>query len=287
MNQIGSCLNVLLGIRGENRMNIGIIGYGSMGKMLLEKLTDVERSICNNIYLSNRNIEKINHLSPNVNICKDNSVLAEKSDIIFICVRPSDIKDVLEDIKPTIRDEAIIVSLNGSITFEMIEKVILHKTAKVIPSVTAEINQSQTLICFNDLITDFERQEIINILSGMGNVIELPENELGMGSELVSCMPGFIASIFDVICHAAKTHTSIPEEQVVQMVMNTLCATGELMIDKKMSFNDIVSRVATKGGITEEGTNVIYKSFPKIADEMFYKTLEKRAQTAIKAEESF
>ena len=80
----------------------------------------------------------------------------------------------------------------------------------------------------------------------MGNVIELPENEMGMGSELVSCMPGFIASIFSVLCQEAKKHTLISEQQVVQMVLNTLCAKGNLMLEKDMTFDEVVSCVATK-----------------------------------------
>ena len=42
-----------------------------------------------------------------------------------------------------------------------------------------------------------------------------------------------------------------------------------------------------KGGITEEGTKVIYDMFPSAADEMFNKTLEKRRLTAEKAAASF
>ena len=102
---------------------------------------------------------------------------------------------------------------------------------------------------------------------------------MGMGSELVSCMPGFIASMFDVICKSAKKHTTIPESQIINMVLNTLCSTGELMLQKDMCFEEVVSRVATKGGITEVGSRVIYDGFPCTADEMFEKTLAKRRET--------
>ena len=121
----------------------------------------------------------------------------------------------------------------------------------------------------------------------MGEVIELPENEMGMGSELVSCMPGLIASMFDVVCQAAQLHTSIPKEQITRMVLKTVSATSELMMQKQMTFQDVVSRVATKGGITEEGTKVIYEMFPNAAEEMFVKTLEKRRLVAEKAKSSF
>ncbi|MDE6742900.1 MAG: NAD(P)-binding domain-containing protein [Lachnospiraceae bacterium] len=268
-------------------MNVGIIGYGSMGQMLLEKFAESGIIKFKELFISNRHIEKIHHLTTFYNVCRSNGELAQKADIIFICVRPSEIKSVLEEIKPNMKEDALVVSLNGSITFEHMEKLIDCKIAKAIPSVTAEVNQSQTLVCFNQSVADFDKKEVISILECMGNVIELPENEMGMGSELVSCMPGFIASIFDVLCQAAKKHTLIPEQQVVQMVLNTLCATGNLMLENNMTFDEVVSRVATKGGITEEGVKVISEGFPEIADTIFLKTLEKRRLTAQKAEELF
>ena len=59
------------------------------------------------------------------------------------------------------------------------------------------------------------------------------------------------------------------------------------MLQKNMSFEDVVTRVATKGGITEEGTKVVYEEFPDTADLLFKKTLEKRRMTAEKARASF
>ena len=54
-----------------------------------------------------------------------------------------------------------------------------------------------------------------------------------------------------------------------KMVLNTMIATGNLMLEKDMSYEEVVSRVATKGGITEEGTKVIYREFPETMEELF------------------
>ena len=59
------------------------------------------------------------------------------------------------------------------------------------------------------------------------------------------------------------------------------------MLEKEMSFGDVVTRVATKGGITEEGTKVVYEMFPETADKLFENTLEKRRLTAVNAQKSF
>ncbi len=264
-------------------MNIGIIGYGSMGKMLFEKF---QAAGYTNVFITNRTKEKLAAVS-NANICESNDELASKSDIVFICVRPLDIKDVLENIKNSIKNNTLLVSLNGSVSFSSMEKILNHKISKVIPSVTAEINRSQTLVCYNQLVKEDDKTALKELLQSIGTVIELPENEMGMGSELVSCMPGFLASIFDVICQVSKEHTAIPENQISQMVLNTVSSTVELMQQNKMDFADVVSRVATKGGITEVGSKVIYDSFTPTAQEMFEKTLEKRRQTTLKAEDVF
>ena len=267
-------------------MNTGIIGYGSMGKMLLEKFTDAGISP-ENLYVYNRTEAKLTGVGKTAIICHSPNELAASCDLIFLCVLPSAIKAVLEDIRTEVKEGCLLVSLNGSVTFEQMERIVKHKMAKAIPSVTAEINKSQTLVCYNELAKETDRKALEQLLRCIGNVIELPAKEMGMGSELVSCMPGFIASVFDVICRAAGKHTEIPSDQVIRMVLNTLCATGELMLEKQMSFEEIVKRVATKGGITEEGTRVIYEQFPETADMLFEKTLAKRKKTAEHAEEYF
>ena len=99
---------------------------------------------------------------------------------------------------------------------------------------------------------------------------------MGMGSELVSCMPGFIAAVFNEICTSAQKQTSIEADEVVQMVLNTMVGTGQLMIENDYTYQDVITRVATKGGITEEGVKVIQESFPQVSDSIFDKTLEKR-----------
>ena len=268
-------------------MNIGIIGYGSMGRMLTEKFAAAGKPENGSIFVSSRTKEKLRALPAGVTGCGSNSEAAARADMVFLCVKPGDMKGILEEIRPALKPEALLVSLNGSITFAQLEKIIAGRIAKMIPSVTAEISRSQTLVCFNRQAAAEDRQALQELLGCIGEVIELPEEEMGMGSELASCMPGFIAAVFDVICRAAGKHTEIPEDQVVRMVLKTMAATGELMLRKNMSFDDVVARVATKGGITEEGTKVIYEEFPATADRLFEKTLAKRKQTAERAAESF
>ena len=54
-----------------------------------------------------------------------------------------------------------------------------------------------------------------------------------------------------------------------------------------MNFGDVISRVATKGGITEEGVKVIEKSLPQVFDEMLDQTMNKRKVVSEKVYKEF
>ena len=260
---------------------IGIIGFGTIGKLFLEKFLDSGLLAPEDIFVSNRSPSKLEKITDKkVNVCLENRMLVQKSDYIFFCVKPSDLKTVFDEVKDVLSKDKYIVSVNGSIKFSQLEKYFPeNRISKIIPSVTAEVNSSQTLVCHNEKVVDEDFAFINQLLCTFGNVINLPENEIGMGSELVSCMPGFIASIFNEIAKGAGKHTEIPEDQRIEMLLNTMIATGLLIKNKKQSFYEVIEKVATKGGITEEGVKVIEKDFPHVVDELFEKTLEKRRLT--------
>ena len=125
-------------------MKIGIIGYGSMGKMLLWKFAEQDFISKQNLYAFNRTIEKLDETKEIAQIVSSKE-LASFCDFIFICVCPADIQIVLEEIKESLKEGALVISLNGNISFEKIRATLDCKTAKVIPSLTAEIGRSQTL----------------------------------------------------------------------------------------------------------------------------------------------
>ncbi|GHU70903.1 pyrroline-5-carboxylate reductase 3 [Spirochaetia bacterium] len=270
---------------------IGIIGYGSMGKMLLSKFIESKTVKEHDLFIANRTYEKIINLNtvyPQINICKNNADVAKNVDILFICVKPLEIKTVLLEINNAIKGGCHIVSLNGSVLFKQLEQICINqKWSKVIPSVTAEINQSVTLMCHNDYVKNDDKSNLKELLECFGIVVEIPEKEMGIGSELTSCMPGFIGAIFKVITDEAERHTSINKQEIIKMVLETMHGTGKLLLEKGMTFDNLIDRVATKGGITEEGTKIIEKGLPEIINEMFEKTLEKRKITTDKVQKEF
>lgn len=270
---------------------IGIIGYGSMGKMLLEKFLETKTVDESNLFVSNRTYEKIINLTkiyPKINICRNNIDVVKNADMFFICVKPFETKALLLEIINDAKEDAHIISINGAILFKYLEQICKNrKLSIIIPSVTAEVNKSVTLISHNNYVNDYDKNNIKRLLECFGTVTKVSETEIGTDSELTSCMPGYIAAIFEVITDVAEKHIPVNKEQIIQMVTETMYGAGKLLLEKRMTFDNLVNKVATKGGITEEGVKIIREQLPKTINEMFEKTLEKRRWTTEMAQKDF
>jgi len=260
--------------------NIGIIGYGSMGKMIFSKILESKIVHESNVFLAERAYDAIKDLKtvyPHLKICENNKDAAKNADTVFLCVKAPDIKKVLTEILPEMKKDCHIVSLNGSVMFRQMDQICEgRKISKITPNINGEISQSITLVSHNAFVNAGDKNGLKELLECFGSVVELSETEAGVAMDLTSCMPGFIGAMLKLIADEAAKHTSIPKDEIHIMLLGTVRGTANYLLEKDVAFEELVSRVATKGGITEEGTKVINVKLPEIINEIFARTAEKR-----------
>ena len=261
-------------------VKVGLIGYGSMGSMLVSALIMSGTLTPDEIIVSTRTKSKLDALKnqwSNINIARDNTEVAKQAKYIFVCVKALEMKDVILEIRSCLAPGSIIVSTAGAVKLRYIEELSHVKAVKLIPSITSEVYSGISLICFGNDLAKADTEFIETILNSISRVKIVNEADIGFATELTSCMPGFIAEIFKEMSDSAKLYeSSLADHEIDEMIISTLYGTAKLLFEKRLSFDDTVSRVATKGGITEEGTKVLDSGLPAVFNEMFEVTLNKR-----------
>ncbi len=256
---------------------VGIIGYGSMGSMLLEGLIDTSSVSPSNIFVSNRSQNKLSTLINNeITICESNRELARTCDLVFICIKPLEIRDLLKDIKDDLSEATHLISIAGSLTLENIEKIHPGRVSRILPTFISTIHEGVTLICHNSRVTKADEALLEEMLGRMSTVKYIPENEFELVSDLTSCAPGLIAEIFKEYVNSALAHTRIDRGEIRDLLINTLYGTAKLLYEITSDFDEVIQRVTTKGGATEAGIEVLARDLPTVFDEMFLKTLERQ-----------
>ena len=224
----------------------------------------------------------------NIQIANSNLEVPQKAKYVFICVKPLEVKDILREIKDSISSDNNIISIAGPVKIAFIQQLTGAKVTKLTPSLTSEVMEGISLVCHSNTVSKEESDYIETLLNGISKVKIIKEEDFDLAAELTSCMPGFISSIIEEIVESALRHTNtLNKTDIEEMVIRTLFGTSKVFVEKNMGFSEMLNRVATKGGITEEGVKVFRKGLPNIFDEMFEVTLNKRKLITEKTEQSF
>ncbi|HEX3045741.1 MAG TPA: pyrroline-5-carboxylate reductase dimerization domain-containing protein [Bacillota bacterium] len=265
-------------------IKVGFIGYGSMGSMLLEGFISSGGLNPDEVIVSTRTKSKLETIKRQwdlIHIGQDNREVAQKAKYIFICVKQSEVKNILGEIKGATTPATHLISLAGSVSITNIERLITGGVTKITPSIASEVHDGITLICHNQKVTKEDAAYIESLLGRISTVKIINEADLELGIALTSCAPGFIAALFQEFVDASlKYNKGFTKTEIEAMVLQTLLGTARLFLEKDMDFEEVITRVATKGGLTEEGVKVLNAGLPEVFDEMFRETLNKRKKIA-------
>ncbi len=271
-------------------VKVGFIGYGSMGSMIVQGFIRSGAISPEEMIISTKTrskLDKIKSEFTKLNIANNNSEVAKSSKYVFICVKPLEVMDVVKEIRNFLTEESVIISIAGPVAMKYIENAADAKVTKLTPSLTSEVSEGVSLICHGSKVGIDEANYIESLLNKISVVKRIREEDLELAAELTSCAPGFFASILDeFIKSALRQNSGLCKEDVEDMVLHTFYGTAKVLIDKNMRFDDMIQRVATKGGITEEGVKIFSSCLPDTFDKMFGATLEKRKAVRKKIEDS-
>ncbi|MBN1236262.1 MAG: NAD(P)-binding domain-containing protein [Methanotrichaceae archaeon] len=254
----------------------GFIGTGHLGSMLVKKFVETGAIEAEEILASNRTQEKVQRLAKATGIRPASSrVVAELSDVIFICVRPLEVRDVLSELAYLLDFQKLVVSVAADVSLENMGALCPARLARAFPSMASEKLQGATLLAFGDNATREDRGLIVGLFQAIGKAEVVEEKDFGTLADLTSCAPGYFAALMREFVLAAERR-EISAELAERLVKQTLLGTAMLLEEE--SFAGLIKSVATKGGITEAGVKVIEREAPGMFDQLFQTTQARHEQ---------
>ena len=248
----------------------GFIGTGHLGSMLVKKFVETEAIEAEEILASNRTPEKVERLAEATGIRSvSNRVVAELSDVIFICVRPLEVRDVLSELTNLLNSQKLVISVAADVSLENMRTLCHARLARAFPNMASEKLLGVTLLAFGDNTTVEDRRLIASLFHAIGQAVEVEEKDFAVLADLTSSAPGYFAALMREFVLAAERR-EINSELAERLVKQTLLGTAFLLEEE--SFAGLIESVATKGGITEAGVKVIQREAPGMFDQLFQAT---------------
>ncbi len=258
---------------------IGYIGYGhmpqSMNNVFLKKNVFQKEQII--ISETPEVVErlKLQKRLAGIKIISDNNFAVKNSDILFLCVKPLSVPKILSEIKDSLSEKQHLVSIAACLKIEEIERFFRGKITRTLPTVTSETGYGITFFTHNSNVSSSEKAYLEKILSALGSLQEIKEEDYKFAVNLTSSAPGIIAGIFDMYTSSAIRNSGIDRSEACNMIVKTVIGTMKAISDNNISFAQLTEKVATKGGITESALNVLKEKLPEAFDKAIEASIKK------------
>ena len=288
-------------------MKIGVIGYGNMGSMIVNNILKLNLLLDDEeLIVSNRHLNKFESLieeypEENLKVTSDNKEVATQCEKILISVETPQFKDIIEEITPFINEKTHIIYTCAGLSFNHIRQFYDGKLSLVIPTLASTVTSNNsisslarrkgvTLIKHNSKVELQERlfvEDLFNEFSFVKKIdnpiyvneeednIHPKDNELEIGTIISSCGPAFIAAMIEKFAQSCADLSNISKNEIEEMILKTVLGTAMLKENQELSNEEIISKVSTKKGITQEGVDLLDKKFNKISKDLI-KTLLNR-----------
>ncbi|MBP1930490.1 late competence protein ComER [Ammoniphilus resinae] len=258
-------------------MRVGFIGTGSMGSILLEAFISEKALKPDQITASNRTREKVKRLSekyPGLTYADDNIQVVKNSQLIFICVKPLEFKTVIEQIKPWIEKDHLIVSITSPILIQTLEEQIPCKIAKIIPSITNLVGAGASLMMFGSRVKSDDRDFLRKLFEKISKPIEIKEEFTRVSSDIVSCGPAFLSFLLQRFISAAVEETGINQDDATFLTTEMIIGFAKLISEGPFDLATLQQRVVVPGGVTGAGL-IALGNIGDTFNQMYHNTHEK------------
>jgi len=263
------------------KYNIGFIGCGKMASAIIKGITNSKFLNPDNIIATKSSTENLEQISTElkIKIILDNIEAVKSSDVIFVAVKPAQVIPVLEQIKCLDLSGKTFVSLAAGIKLEELETVLPQVGfIRVMPNTPVLVNEGMTGICVGKYVDSDVLDYVQSLFSSIGKSVVIEEDKMDILTAISGSGPAFFYKIINDIARAGES-LGLDYEKALLLSIQTAIGSAKMAINRKTTMENLISNVATKGGCTRVGVDIMEEvDTAKIFAEVVSKTSQKASE---------
>ena len=235
-------------------IKVGFIGAGNMGFAIMKGIADsadIDAELF--VYDSYQPaIEKAEGVGAKA--CMNASEVAEKSDYVFLAVKPQQLDEVLDSVKPAVTKETVLVSICAGIDDEYIASKTVEgaKVVLVMPNTPLLLGEGATALSRSETVTDSEFSDVCSIFGSCGAYAVIPKNKMKEIIAINGSSPAFIYLYAQSFIKYAES-AGIDGEVAKTLFAKSLVGSAKMITDSGYSIDKLIEMVSSKGGTTIAG----------------------------------
>lgn len=237
--------------------NLAFIGCGQIAQNIIKGYLKYSNIPKKNFFICGRNVKKTQRISEKlkVSMILDKEELLEKASVIFICVKPNDMEEVIQSLKAYCHPSHTILSLVAGISFKTLTSWGLKykRLIRLMPNTSVSIGKGFLPFC------SLNNQEALNsfvegLIKPLGQVLVLEEEDLLLPATVGSSSGlGFILELMQYWLEWLQGE-GFSYEQARNLVTTNFLGAAELCRKRtEKSFVELQKEIISPQGVTHSG----------------------------------
>lgn len=239
-------------------LKIGFIGSGNMAQAIIGGMIDSNLVSKDNIYATAVSDKTINLVKEKygVNTSKDNKDVANKTDIIFLAVKPNVYKTVIDEIKDVVDEDKLIVTIAAGQTIENIEDMFGRelRIIRTMPNTPALVGEGMGLITANKKATNEDVENVVKIFNSFGKSEIVEEALIDTAGSLSGCGPAYTYMYIEALADAA-VESGVKRDLAYKLAAQMVLGSAKMVLESGEHPGKLKDNVCSPGGTTIKGVN--------------------------------
>ncbi len=235
---------------------VGFIGVGTMGGTLAK----IAKSFIGgeNILVSSRCTENAERFAAeNGVIAASNEAIAQQASVIFLGVKPHQIKEVLQQISPVLKARTAdfaLVSMAAGVTTKQIEDFAdcEARVLRIMPNTPSLIGMGTIPYCKGRFALDSDCEELTELLESGGAMIPMDEKLFDAASAVAGCGPAFVYIFIEALADAGVA-CGLPRQSAIALAAQMSTGAAQMVLQTGKHTGELKDAVCSPGGSTIAG----------------------------------
>ena len=240
-----------------NSFRLGFIGAGKLAGSVIRGLMRAKFCPPGEIIASEPNEQTRAALQKEtaVSVIAANVEVAEKAKLIFIGVKPAIVLPVLRELSDKLQNK-VVISLAGGVRISSMEKIANARFMRALTNTPSAICRAATGITRGSRTTNEDVDLAKKIFGAIGVVVEVEEEQIDAVTALSGSGPAFVYTVIEALA-AGGTKMGLSDDVALKLAAETVLGAAQLMIESKMSPEELRKMVVTPGGTTAAGLGLM------------------------------
>lgn len=261
-------------------MKIGFIGAGNMGGAILKGYAPFAEKNGDEIFVYDKKEEiraDLERRYAAVTACGGETELAEKSDMLFLGVKPNLFEELLPNIAGSCAKEALIISMAAGVSISLIERHLGadRKIIRIMPNTPAQVGEAMIAVCRNQNVGEEDFNNAFTVFNSIGRAEEVDESQLHCVIGVSGSSPAYTYMYIEALMKAAQEN-GMEASKARIFAAQAVLGAAKMVLESDQSVEQLRINVCSPGGTTIEAVNRLFENgFEERVKEGFQAAVDK------------